>query len=292
MPSGPADSIDFAHSWRSDGVSAVCHDALPIGAISVALLLGTYGLSGLPVDLPLLVAGGCGTALVYLVDRVWVRPPEDRINHPKRVAWIRRHSFWVCGEMAVLVAAGGAAVLYLETGTWLLNGGLAGIAGLHVLSRLRESLTRGGLWKPVAIAGTWAVGAALLPVVEAGASLGVVAVLLVLYRFLFVLPNLILADWSDRKGDRAVGLGSWTARWTGEQVRWGATILLLAALVGAGGAIIAGAPPLLLGIDAVGPVLMIGVVWGSDFGTPTHALLADLVVGWPILTFLAARMIV
>ena len=270
---------------------ALYHDPAVVGGVAVALMLGTYGLSGVPVDLPLLGAGFCGTALTYLADRWWVDTPEDRVNRPERVAWVQLHARWLAVETAVLFALGGAMVLYLERTTLLWAGGLGVVAGLHVLQG-RAGRSFWGVPKPVALAGAWAAGGALLPLVEAGHPLGGEALLFFGYRGLYVLPNLLLADWADRTGDAAVGLAPWAARWTARQVRWAATGSLLLAAVGAAIWRVADVTPLLVGIDAVGLLLMAGVVWELDPERTHTALLADLVVGWPVVPALVAWMIV
>lgn len=258
----------------------------------MALLLGTYGLFGLDVDLPLLVAGFCGTALAYLVDRAWMPAPEDRINRPGRVAWVQSHAGWLAAETVVLVALGGAMVPYLHEATLAWTVALGGIAGVHVLHRSQEGASLLGIPKPVAIAGAWAAGAALLPLVEAGRPIGVGGLLFFGYRGLFILPNLLLADWADRAGDAAVGLAPWASGWTGRQVRRLATASLLGAAVGAAGWAVVASQPVLVVIDAVGLLLMMGVTWGLDPTRSRTALLADLVVGWPVIPALVAWMIV
>jgi 4-hydroxybenzoate polyprenyltransferase len=206
------------------------------------------------------------------------------------VAWVRAHTGWLVLEAAGLFALGGAMLLYLEPATLLVTGALGAVAGLHVLFPGREGRSLRGVPKPIAIAGAWAVGGALLPLVEAGRPVGVGAVLFCGYRGLFVLPNLLLADWADRAGDAAAGLAPWAAGWTARQVRWTATGSLLVAAVGAAIWAVVGTSPLLVGIDALGLVLMAGVVWGLDPERPRTAVLADLVVGWPLVPALVAWM--
>jgi len=271
-------------------MAALCHDPAVVGGVAVALMLGTVGLFGLPVDLPLLIAGFCGTTLTYLADRAWTNTPEDRVNRPGRVAWIRAHGRWLAVETALLFALGGAMLLHLERTTLLWTLGLGVVAGLHVLVRGKEQRSFWGVPKPVAIAGTWAAGGALLPLVEAGRPIGAGTLLFCGYRGLFILPNLLLADWADRAGDAAAGLVSWAAGWTARQVRWIGTMSLLVAGSGAAIWIAIGTIPLLVGLDAVGLVFMVGVVWGLDPEQPRSLLLADLVVGWPLVPALVAWM--
>jgi len=280
----------FDRAVKTGFGAALCHDPSLVGAVAGTLMLGTYGLFGLPVDMPLLAAGFCGTALIYLVDRAWTETVEDRVNRPGRVAWVRAHTRWLAVEAVVLFAVGGGMLLYLDWTTLLWTAGLGGIAGLHVLFRVRGERSLWAVPKPIAIAGAWAAGGALLPLVEAGRPIGGGALLFFGYRALFILPNLLLADWADRAGDAAAGLAPWAAGWTARQVRWTATGSLLVAAIGAAIWAVVGTIPLLVGIDAVGLVLMAGIVWGLDPTRPRTAVLADLVVGWPLVPALVAWM--
>jgi hypothetical protein len=273
-------------------VDALYHDPAPVGGVAVALLTGTYGLFGLPVDLPLLVVGFCGVTLIYAADRVWGSAPEDRVNRPDRVAWVRAHQGWLAVETMGLFAVGGALLPYLAWPTLLWTAVLGSVAVLHVRWGAGEQPVLVGLAKPGAIATTWAAGGALLPFVEAGASVGIGALLFFGARTLFILPNLLLADWGDRRGDIKAGLAPWAPRWTLRRVRWAATGGLAAAALGALGWAVVARAPVLVGIDAVGLLLMGGTVWGMDPTRPRDAFLADLVVAWPVVPGLAAWMIV
>lgn len=282
----------FAADSSSFGVAAALyHDPAVIGGVAVALLLGTYGLFDLPVSVSLLTAGFCGATLVYAADRVWMDSPEDRINRPERVKWVRAHEGWLAIETGVLFAGAGAVLPYLTWNTLLWAGALGSVAVLHVLP---PEWARGpsGIYKPMALAAVWAAGGALLPFIEAGHSLGSRAVLFFGYRLCFILPNLLIADWADRTGDAAAGLAPWAARWTAHRVRKTAAAVLLVAVVGGGGWALVGSTPVLIAIDTLGPLLMIGGVWGLNPARPRDAFLADLVVAWPLVPALMAWMIV
>jgi 4-hydroxybenzoate polyprenyltransferase len=73
-------------------------------------------------------------------------------------------------------------------------------------------------------------------------------------------------------------------------VQWTATGSLLVAAGGAAIWAVVGSMPLLVGIDALGLLLMAGVVWGLGPERPRTAVLADLVVGWPLVPALVAWM--
>ena len=274
-----------ARGWR-DGV---LHDPLPIGGIAVALMLGTGALGDVSVSLPLLVAAFCGVALVYGVDRAVVAAPEDAWNRPRRARWVQAHRTWLYVEAVVLSIAGGLALSALAPATVAWSVGLAGLGGLHLASGGTGRPVGGlGIGKPLLVAGAWALGAAILPVVEAGGALDATVWGVAGYRFLLVLPNVLLSDWGDRAGDRAAGLASWTTWGTGRGLRWASTVMLVGAMAGAAGAGWTRAQPLLWGVDAGGPLLMIGAVWRVDPKRSGHRFLLDLIVAWPGVTALVA----
>lgn len=278
-------------SPTSGFLAALYHDPALLGGVAVSLLSGTYGLFDLPVSVPLLTVGFCGTTLVYAADRVWIESPEDRVNRPERVGWIRAHEGWLAIETGLLVAGAGAALPYLAWNTLLWVGALGSVAVLHILPR---GWGRGpsGLYKPMAIAAVWAAGGALLPLIEAGHPLGIGVLLFVGYRLCFILPNLLLADWADRVGDAAVGLAPWATGWSARRMRGTATALLLVAATGGTVWALVGTTPVLIAIDTLGPLLMMGGVWRLSPARPRDACLADLAVAWPLIPALVAWMIV
>lgn len=265
------------------------HDPLPVGGIAVSVLLGTGALLHVSVSTPLLVAAFCGTALVYGADRAVVAAPEDQWNRPRRTRWVQAHRGWMYGELFILGMVGLLALggLRLRTLAWAV--GLAGLGGLHLISGgTGRPVTTLGVGKPLVVAGAWALGATILPLVEAGMPLDASAWGVAGYRFLFILPNVLLSDWGDRAGDRAAGLVSWTRWGTGRGLRWGATVMLVGAIGGALGMGMQNAPLLLWGVDAVGPLLMLGAVWGLNPQWAAHRFLLDALVAWPGVTALVA----
>lgn len=262
----------------------MCHDPLPVGGVAVGMMLGTYALLGLPVSVPLLVAAGCGTALIYGADRSVVDAPEDRWNRPDRVAWVRAHRRWLGIEGALLAVVGAGALLFLRPATIGSAVLLAVVAGGHRGLGGDWAGETTGWTKPVVVALVWAVGGAVVPVIEAAALQGAPVAWLGAYRALFVLPNVLLSDWGDRQGDRAAGRHPWTQRVRGRTVRWGATILLLGALALAAVGATLGRPPQLLLVDAVGPTLLLGGVWTLTPERSAHRLILDVIVAWPAVT--------
>lgn len=255
----------------------------------MAVLLGTSALLEVPVSIPLLIVGFCGTACVYWADRV-VASPEDTWNHPDRRQWVRAHRRWLLIEGAVLLVGGGLAGMYLSTSVVIAGGILAAISGLHLVTVGEHGslLNAIGVGKPLLVALVWAVGGSVLPVLQMGLTIGPEELALTAYRFLFILPNLLLSDWGDREGDAAAGLRPWSEHWTDRGIRWIATVLLVVAIVGAAGVSLSYERPLLLRIDAVGPACMLVAVWLVEPSRPDHRFALDAVVAWPAVTALLA----
>jgi len=232
------------------------YSGLPVGGVAVALMLGTSALLGVPVSAPLLVLAFCGTFLTYLAERTLAAAPEDRHNCPERRVWLRRHRVPVAVAAAAALAGASWALPRLR----LITLGAAACVG--VLSALYAwALLPGGrrlkAWpwaKPLAISGGWAAGGALLPVLEAGATLHTGAWALAAYRFLLILPNALWADWPDRTGDRRA--------------------------------------PGILTVDLTGAALMAVAVRRAPSTPPWfYAAVLDALVAWPLMTYGAARLV-
>jgi 1,4-dihydroxy-2-naphthoate octaprenyltransferase len=189
-----------------------------VALVAAAVTAGTFPLLGLSLDPSLLVLAASGAFLVYQLDRGLVPSPEDAINRPTRTRWVRHYAPYVRLSSGAAVLAGGWALTGQPPAVWLLTAllGAAGIgyalrdriAGISPFGRRLEIL------KPAVIAGVWALGAVLLPVAANPAERFEWAVLLlVLYRWGAIVPNLLRADWPDRAGDRAVGRSTPAVRW-------------------------------------------------------------------------------
>jgi len=271
------------------------HDPLPIGGVAGALVAGTSVLLGVPVDLPLLIAAICGTTLVYGADRAIGLSPEDRINRPDRVRWVGRHRKWLVGERVLLSIVLVLVIPFLRPATWGLGALFAVAAALYVAPVLPggRRLKDFGLSKPVFVTAVWALGAVVFPAVEAGGSGGEAPRFalvggLVLYRAAVIGPNVLLADWGDRIGDRAVGRDAALDRLSAFRMRIVATAILSTAAVGIGAAVLTIGVPALLWVDAIGILVMMAAVWMLRPGSSSlHLLLLDLAVAWPVATIIA-----
>lgn len=264
--------------------------------MAAAMVAGTAALAGLALDGPLLLLAFCGTLFVYHLDRTPALSPEDRFNHPARWRWRHQH-----GRVGAVLAAGallGAcwAASHLHLRTMAAGAVLAVPAGAYALPVLSSRgggarrLKDIGAVKPVAVAAAWAGASVALPVLEAGVSVAAAAPTLILlggYRFLFVLPNLLLADAADSEGDARAGLHTAGTSWPPARLRHlSAGVLGGAVATGVGALLVLGTPPL-LAVDLAGPALLLALVLS---GLPARRLsrAADAVMLWPAVTVAAA----
>lgn len=260
---------------------------LHIVLVAAGLMAGSVVLAGLSPDPVVLVAGCCGAFLIYHLDRCWLVGAEDRKNQPARVEWIENHPRYVRLAFVVFLLLGGmaASALSLQAVGWGLV--LALLGSVYLLPVLPGGMRPKSIWfiKPLCIAFAWSVGAVVFPVVQAGfASLEITGALL-LYRFFFVVPNVLLADWQDRIGDAAAGYKSVAMMVTESRLRLMAGVCALLSL---GCGLCMGASlgwPSFYYVDLVGPILMLLVcVRPMRNSYLLYGLVLDLVVAWPLVT--------
>ena len=286
--------VQPASSQRLSPLRAfLLYSSVPVGGIAVALLLGTYALLGLRPSVPLVLAGFCGAFLVYQLDRSLWMGPEDQLNQPDRVAWVRRHRRWMWTSSVLAVVTGLAALPFLQPAT-LATGACLGSLGLLYGAPLPGGRRLKGFWplKPVVIAAVWATGATVLPVLEAGFAVTSGAGALALYRFLFILPNALLADRPDVEGDRRAGLRTAATELSSKRLQGLAALSLGFAI---GGGLIAvwflEVSPLLY-VDLGGPVLLLGLLGYRPGGSRWfYGFVLDAVIAWPALTALVHLLI-
>jgi 4-hydroxybenzoate polyprenyltransferase len=260
--------------------------SLPIGGIACCFLLGTYALLELPLSWPLLVLGFCATFLVYQAERMVHTAPEDDYNHPERRVWLASHRryVWISSFSAAGVAV--AMLPLLRPATLVAGVILASLSVLYMVPLGKGRRLKGyGVLKPLLISMAWSIGGVVLPVLQAGAAVDGSVIALVGYRFLFVLPNAVLSDWPDREGDNRAGLrtlATWLSLW---KLQWVATVALALGIGGACLALFLFNAPWLLGVDALGLCLMLGLVWRSVPSSRFRfSFLLDALVAWPGVT--------
>jgi len=274
--------------WRA----VVLYSNFPVGAVALGLILGNYTLLGLPPDGPLLVLALAGVVLIYQVDRSIYAAPEDAENEPERVRWLCDHrrviraSMLVAGLIVVVLAP-------FVQGITLVVGGVMGMLGLLYAAPILPGHRRiKSIWylKPILIGGSWAIGSVILPVIEAGDIPGRAAWMLTAYRFFFIIPNVLVADWHDRHGDCKTGLSSVATIWPLRRIRRLGLGSLSLTLVGAVLAVVYGHASTLLLLDALGPALMclalIRMQGGSNW---YYGFWIDAIVAWPMVTWVASH---
>ena len=132
------------------------------------------------------------------------------------------------------------------------------------------------------------MGVVLLPFLDGGGVVDASMFLLMGYRMLFLLPNVLLADWPDRAGDDAAGLTTVANQFGAKAVRMVAGMASLGAVILGGIAVAAGGDPLLWSIELVGIGLMLGmVVRPLPDSSPYFGLFLDILVMWPALGWVA-----
>lgn len=258
--------------------------------VAFGLMAGTYVLTGIALNYAVLLAGCCGAFLVYQLDRCLLVSAEDEINQPARVLWVQSHQIYIYLSIIFSMGVGGLAAVSL---TWraILWGCLLAVLGVLYL----QPVFPGGVrpkssWylKPLFISGAWSLGSVLLPVFEAGLTPDKWIVGLVGYRFLFILPNVLLTDWLDRAGDELAGFRSIAMFLREKQLRILSSFCVMVAitvglLIGYGNAW-----PAHFYVDMGGLCLMLlFCIRPLRQSYLLYGLALDLVISWPLATLLA-----
>lgn len=234
------------------------HSDVHILVVAACWMLGGSALIGYSLPWAFLVVGSIGAFLVYRLDHLLVASPEDDLNAPQRVVFTRRNRTPLA-VIASILGAVGAVVVFVGDVHWWEIAFLVGMGG--ILYPLR--ILPGGLrpkdvpfFKSALIVASWVGGGVVLPawLFYDGSAAGFeeVAVLIIGFKVVFVLPNLIAVDWLDRSGDRLEQVGSIVKGWSESAARhvviamWITGCALLAILL------TLGLDPVLGGIEAVG----------------------------------------
>jgi len=130
---------------------------------------------------------------------------------------------WVLAMAAAILAASSAVLGIVLGVTWLDVALLVGAAGLIYPLRIlpgRRRLKDVPILKWLLIISCWVGGGVLLPAIlfggagESGGNSGLFVHLVVVYKALYIVPNLIAADWVDRPGDELAGSGNLVRSWS------------------------------------------------------------------------------
>lgn len=241
---------------------------------------------GRTVSWPFLLLACVGAFLVYRVDRLFVSSPEDAVNAADRVGFTTRYRVILVSLAVAMTLAAAWAAFHLEL-AWMEVSFAVGLLGLVYPLRILPGGRRPKdiPWlKTTLIAGCWVGGGVLLPAVMPGngpAVGGLELALLGVYRILFVLPNLWLADWLDRAGDAGSGVPGWGGNLT---ERWLMGVLAGGVLLLAGMGFARFQPGLLI-IDGALFLGMLGYAWRMRRTGKGSITALDLWVGAPMLTW-------
>lgn len=268
----------------------VYSNVIPV-AVACSLLLGHAAILGHPMSWPLALVLSAGTFGLYQIDRGFLSSREDLQNKPARVEWVRKHRrfLWISTIIAALAAAVGASQLRLQT--------LAGLAAVTIVGASytiawppgRRRLKDIPFAKALVVGLVWSFSTVMLPVVEAGRACDRLACLLFAYRFLWLLPNLILSNWHDREGDRNAGLRTFASEWPEARILQMTHALIALAIVTAAAMVVSGIAPPMLRLDA-GGLLLLSLMLGRQMPrAPAFYLLTiDALAAWPLVTFLVS----
>ncbi len=268
------------------------HSNFLIAGVAVCFVSGTSALMGLEVGWPLLLLVGCGTFLVYQVDRERPWSSEDKANNPDRIAWIKAHPVLVHSSTVLAFGLAGLALYHLPYPIWSWSALLGGLAVLQIAPVLPGSrrLKDWGRLKPFWLSAVWGLGAVGCVVVRSGQTITWGIVGLILYRMMLVLPNALLSDWPDREGDQAQGLLTWAHQLQEKTlVLWGKGVLGITILFGIG-ALWLWEAPWLLGVDLIGYIVLYFMIRQPIPEARGYFVCLDVALAWPLITWLISSL--
>ncbi len=266
--------------------------------VAAGWILGNSALFAFRLPESFLALACVGAFLVYRLDRLLLVSPEDTLNAPGRVDFSIRYR-WALLAVALVVTLVSAylaltmQVLWLEVA--ILVGTLGMIYPLRILPGGRRPKDIAWL-KTTLIVACWVGGGVVLPLVLFGGTEEIgFFVVAAAYRTVWILPNLLVADWLDREGDRSSGSGNLVVTWSIGKVRLvlmtsALGVLLLAIAMSA-----MGVPIALMVFDVGGFVLLAFFSWrvillsGGQGKVYGGMVWLDLLVAWPILVWLLMR---
>lgn len=257
-------------------------------------MMGSAALAGVHFPMAYLVLASIGAFIVYRVDRLLVDSQEDEINAPERVLFRQSHRRALTLVLLIAIPLALIAIWALEP-AWVLAAALLGCTGIAYPMRILPGGKRPKdiPWlKTAMIAFCWVIGGVVLPLLMLGGLVSTPllsiqgVVVIALYRILYILPNLITADWLDREGDLSSGMSSLGGRLTASGVRTVAMTALCLALVLIIPLIFWGMPWWLLTVDVMGLVGLTASVFSVTRTGSGRIVLMDMWAGYPVVTWL------
>lgn len=223
------------------------HLHLHIGLIAWGLLRSAANFADLPMPPALQGLIFLGAAAAYTLDRVSPFSCEDLLNAPQRADLLRQHRRLLRGWLLLLFAGIAACLPFLPPARlfWTLLLLATGMAyTIPLLPGNRRLQDFPALKLPLLLT-CWTAIPLFLP----GWTGHPHAAAWLLYRALWILPNLLACEWRDRQGDQLARRPNALRCWTPARLRWTQRLLLAAALtLGAS---------LGLRADLLGPLLLL-----------------------------------
>ena len=174
---------------------------------------------------------------------------------------------------------------------WLAAIGIIGIA--HALPSIggRRRLKSVPYLKTASISIAWIAGGVLIPIAMTGNNSVVTIGILCLYRLPVIISNQLVADFVDRDGDQSVGNQSILGTLPAKRVQFIVIFLLGTSVVfGLVLAMLTG-NYLLVSVDVIGVLIMLVLCIRDRPVLRNISFTLDLLVGWPLLTFLVSWLI-
>ncbi|NND72454.1 MAG: UbiA family prenyltransferase [Rhodothermales bacterium] len=254
------------------------YSQLHIGLVAIALCSASYSLLESQRNEVVVLLCFCGATVVYVFDRL-VHDGADEANHPSRTRWFeahRSHIWWLSRLLAVACVP---LVWMLNPLQILLAAILASIGlGYVVPPRPLRDLRR---LKPFLIAGAWTIAVVGLAGLDAGINRGSVLLLLA-YRFAYLVPNTMISDLLDAPGDRDVGYETVATTLTIPQVK----AVVLVSIICAVGILLSGLSfgvlPAIVVLDAAGMLIYLPFV-GNEVTGERKRFFLDCALIWPLI---------
>lgn len=264
--------------------SLVIYSNIHVGFIALGWVWSTQVLLGIHSNYWLNVAAFCLSWAVYLGDRLGKKAPEDAINQPEREAWIATRQQVLKVVCALLVCVGLFATAHLKWSVWEFGFGLAFISLFYLRSKrlINFRLKTITPLKWFVLIAAWVGCGVVLPLIQSRHVFDLSTMLYILYRSCLILANVSLSDMWDWEGDAPIMIVTIKEKSMG----WVAKISLGIGIVIGIWAYFVWNP--CFGLDVMGYIGLLVMVMRNPQATLQNRLIADLWVGFPLVTAIVA----
>lgn len=257
------------------------YSQLHIGLVAVALAGATYSLLDSALNDFVVLLCFCGATVVYVFDRLF-SDRADHTNHPRRTRWFemnRERVTWISRLLAISCLP----LLWLLNTDQILLAILLVAVGLGYVIPPRPLRSLGRI-KPFLIAAAWTAGVVGLPALEYGTGL-CESLMLASYRFVYLVPNTLIADVVDADGDRAAGYETVATNLTIAQLQLAvAACMILAVLIMIAAVSVGLIKPIII-LDSLG--MLFYLIFARDaISNEKRKFLLDCALLWPLVLFL------